>query len=193
MKKIEACIVFAEKPKTFLLNGFTKSGAGDGIAVDDKIFDFIPLHEANFMDELKAGDKEERSAFSKRSQFKGRAQLVNFTMVKNVVLLSMEAAYETGFGESKMIAQWRSLYGSAPSAVEYTLEMAKGNEKSHSIKKEMFDRFKGNEAHWAQFVEPLVSVLNQLSQALKAKLESPGSSQAGSATSASTPKASGKK
>jgi hypothetical protein len=188
LRKISTCITFSEKPKKFLITGHTRSGNGDGNGVAQAVFKYVPMHEAGFLEELQRGDQADRKAYQSRMAFPEYARLINFTMIKNVVMIAMEGFMRINFLPTKLMIQWAQMYGEPPSRVKYTLEMAKGNEESHSIKAEVFSRFQGNSMHWAESVDVIAQMADQIQTTLSKPAAAASQVSAASAASAGTPK-----
>jgi len=120
--KIQVCTVFAEKPIQFLATGKTKSNKGDGVAVDDALLQYLPLHDNE--DLVAARDAAKYGSFVR----------VNFTMVKRVALYGAE------FTNLPASIDWVKRYGGKPSVVQRT--SLKGNEDTIRIKWESITRFR---------------------------------------------------
>jgi hypothetical protein len=116
-RKIFTCIVFYEKPVEFLATGKTKSsGKGDGKKVEDKLAEYLPMHEGPLQKEVAERDPKRYGVFTK----------VNFTMVRRVALLSLQK----GWAEDDTRHQWEVAYGGRPTAINFD------NAKWHSMQKE---------------------------------------------------------
>jgi hypothetical protein len=117
----ESCMVFFAKPTGFLITGKTASGRGDGVAVADKISEYLPHHV----------DKFEHSA----SWRKGVWEDLNTSMIRRIALL----CFEYGSDNHKLIQQYTNKYG-RPSelATEEVDEVESDTKKIMRISAEKF-------------------------------------------------------
>jgi hypothetical protein len=120
--KIQVCTVFAEKPIQFLATGKTKSNKGDGVAVNDALLQYLPLHEDEEL--VIARDVAKYGSFIK----------VNFTMVKRVALYGAE------YTNIPASIDWVKRHGGKPSVVQRA--SLKGTEETIRIKWESITRFR---------------------------------------------------
>lgn len=96
VKKFVTCLVFYEKPKKFLIYGETKGGS-KGTALSSDVLSYLPLHPDSFLQELaNSQDEEDKIALQKRQQLPEGFQRINFTQVRIVALMGIQAACDAG-------------------------------------------------------------------------------------------------
>jgi hypothetical protein len=177
-RNISACIVFFMKPKDYLLYGKTKTGKGDGKGVSNWILAILPRHDTNIIDQMKSEIKlitDETLKAQKERELKSRESLpevarnVNFTQIKNVVLLTLETLYAiSAFSDDEfkknpsnrfLVVMHAYLGGIRPSnfskSERCVLEHFGGNEQSYHITKQKFEDFAGDESYWFHFMMDL--------------------------------------
>jgi len=104
------CAIAYFKPKSLLITGKTqRSGKGTGQAVDKAFWSYLPLHSDSELKEImeKEDERKDRDQKLFRSQLKrdfpdSQAWRVNWTKVKNIVLLFQEFGTSNG---KKIISQ----------------------------------------------------------------------------------------
>lgn len=127
-KCMYACIVFSEKPKSFLMTGRTKSGKGDSNgALDSKIAQYLPM----------LGHVPPNRAWMPVD-----FQSVNFSMIRTIYFLTLEF-YIKGDLLDMVDNCRRSRGGKIPSEMILTKKMLKDNERSVEIYEEQLAKFLG--------------------------------------------------
>lgn len=151
--------------------------------MSEGVYKYLPMHESTFMDDLKSGEMSDMEAYKSRMKMPEIARLINFTMVKNIALMCMEGFMAAGFVPTKVMVQWKTLYDDCPSMVNYTLEMAKNNQKSFAIKREVFDEFKKKKIHWNDTVKTIAKMAEQMNQTMSSQSVVKGSSSSSQVSS----------
>jgi hypothetical protein len=109
---IYACIVVSEQPLKWVLTGKTKSGKGDGRALNSDIAQYLPTLSAQNREGLD-GIFEARRKKGFREEF----VFMNVTMVRRISMISQEYMNPS---ESKLIDSLRTKYGAKPSLLNET-------------------------------------------------------------------------
>jgi len=159
IKKIAACVVFNEKPQKYLLLGKTAKADMGAQIVDSRIAMYLPCHNS-----MPTGDTPEETAkiSASRGKFPKEFQLVNFTQVRAVAYMAVEAqARMVSISITPQTQQWVQSYGGNPQIVLAKIDAIMPEEnQTKKIKKQQLHYFVSNSAFWGPLVEQLVKLLS---------------------------------
>jgi hypothetical protein len=155
-KILHACLILYLKPKDVMLLGKTKNGQITPIAA--QLSRYLPKHT-----EMPIGrtDIETNEISSTRSRYPQWAQLLNFTQIRVIALLGLEACAKgqgkSGFSMfSEAHAKW-IMHNHSIAHVVANIHDASTNETSR-IKLEQFNSFLGDRGFWGQHLDRLVQI-----------------------------------
>jgi hypothetical protein len=148
-KIINACIVFANKPSSFLTTGKTRSGKGDGRTVSVNLIKYLPQLTADEIAHMTESSRVKMS--EKRSRGPEEFANINMGQVRTICFLAAEMVGESNRDE--MLKAWFKVHLVKPSEqiVQYDtalfeeMKLKKGEASSpyltEAITKENFARF----------------------------------------------------
>jgi hypothetical protein len=139
LRKMTTCLVFYEKPITFLVSGGTVNNrAGDGSSVDNRLLNYLPQHEGAMLNQAHLRSTIKFGAFKN----------VNFTMVRRVALLSLQKGWLT----HELAQQWTKSYGGLPYDLNFdSTKWQRMTDESRRIKREGIEAFKEDRPYWISF------------------------------------------
>jgi hypothetical protein len=163
VRKIVACIVFMEKPTKYLLQGKSQKEDKGGQVVESPISTYLPKH-ANIP--VGKTPEEDMEIQTKRNSYPAAFQKVNFTAVRNVAYMALEAQYKLASTPiCRQTVQWIASYGGPPSICLPTLAAKYGTEsETYKIKYAQISKFNTNSTHWRPHIDAIIEHLRQKSK-----------------------------
>jgi len=154
-RRLATCVIVAEKPKKYLMEGASGDKKDKSKAVSTRICSYLPHHA----DELEASVKEKRSTWPKEWQD------VNFAAVRNIAFVYLEAQSRKGGNMiTEQARQWIGHYGGGPKQLASRLEEFIPNVESetYKIRKLQLTQFANNQKHWEPMVQKLVDWISEV-------------------------------
>jgi len=138
-KKTTTCLIFHEKPASFLITGTSKAGSGDGVAVNPALIQYLPSHD----------DDEDIPRNKRTGELWHAFRRVNFSMVRRVALLSLENEWLP----KKHYDQWVDRYGGKPTKLDLEAPIFKAMaEETRRIRYQQLKQFRKDQHYW----EPMI-------------------------------------
>lgn len=175
LQSIVACVIFAEKPKHFMITGQTKNTRkGDGNGADVRLASFLPqMAEDDYQAMLVSKNPQDIECRNARSLFPEEFKRINSTMISNIGLLVLETVIPTKLYFSKAVQQAAEKYTEIkPSEFTPNLDFYKQNEKSLEIASARFGKFRKYQSFWLPLIAQMSSTMNQARSAAQASTAS---------------------
>jgi len=161
-KRVISCIVFYEKPKKFLLTGVTsKNKESSGSVVNIGLARYLPHHS----DDVTAGETPEaKAAAVARANFPSEFKRVNFTCVRNVALIFLEAQSRVmSCPFSPPLTSWIQHYGGGPLHLLATIgaHYPDSNSESYKIRLSQLTKFRSDQQFWERYVSQMADKIKE--------------------------------
>jgi hypothetical protein len=120
---LETCVIVNEKPKLLLMTGKTRTGKGEGRALDPLLADLMPkLTEEELFQLASSSIPEDKAGYEARMLYQGNWKYVNFSMVRRIAMMVIENRIREFATESPVIGQIYAKYPAGIVAHEFNLE-----------------------------------------------------------------------
>lgn len=160
-KVATACLIFAEKPTKYLLEGKTSANPNDpSKIVKAEIASYLPKH----LGEMKGKDeKETQEIKEKRSKWPEDFQRVNFTQVRNIAYICLQAqSKQERFYISSPYEQWVGKYGGGPVSLLINIDKYFPEENdTKKIRSAQLQKFSNERRFWEEKVNELSSLIQK--------------------------------
>jgi hypothetical protein len=156
---IATCISVAEKPRSFVFTGLTKSGKGDRKSIDKRLAVYLPKLTVEDIAELRQDKDSFNEMMAARKDWDDSFKEVNLSMVIKIAYLAWEFVEH---GKFTLVDQLINHWGNVPSKLRKedssiqalkqigTHEDLTGETKAYRIRWHQISRFQQDVGYWSK-------------------------------------------